>query len=265
MPQTIYTVNAFTDDPASGNPAGVCLLEHPVGGLWMQAAAQKMKLSETAFLHAEQSGYRLRWFTPRMEVKLCGHATLASAHILWDKGFLDQGSQALFYTKSGLLTARKEGDWIELDFPAKPAAPCAAPESLESSLGTAALSVGQNDAHYLVEVESEEVLRSLRPNFKLMGTFLDKKRHGVIVTCLSNNPAFDFVSRFFAPAAGIPEDPVTGSAHCSLGPFWRDRLGKKSFTAFQASSRGGVVRVRCEGDRVFLGGQALTMSKVVRE
>jgi len=265
VPQTIYQVNAFTDDPASGNPAGVCVLEKPAGGKWMQAAAQKMKFSETAFLHAEQSGYRLRWFTPRMEIDLCGHATLASAHILWEKGFLDPAEEALFYTRGGTLTARKDGNWIELDFPAKSAVPCEAPEGLEACLGTTLLTVGRNDAHYLAEVESEEVLRGLRPDFNLMESFLDKKRHGVIVTCLSSKPAFDFVSRFFAPAAGISEDPVTGSAHCCLGPFWSSRLGKKSFTAFQASSRGGVVKVRCIKDRVFLGGQALTLSKFERE
>jgi len=152
-----------------------------------------------------------------------------------------------------------------LDFPAKPAVPCEAPEGLEACLGTILLTVGRNDAHYLAEVESEEVLRGLRPDFNLMESFLDKKRHGVIVTCLSSKPAFDFVSRFFAPAAGISEDPVTGSAHCCLGPFWSSRLGKKSFTAFQASSRGGVVKVRCIKDRIFLGGQALTLSKFERE
>jgi PhzF family phenazine biosynthesis protein len=194
-----------------------------------------------------------------MEIALCGHATLASAHVLWQEGILKKGQEARFWTKSGLLKAAQKEDLIELDFPARPALACEKVKGLEESLGAKVLSLGNNGTAFLAELESASAVRQLKPDFKIMESYLDERLHGVIVTAASDDPAYDFVSRFFAPLAGIPEDFVTGSAHCSLGPFWEKRLGKSAFTAYQASSRGGVLHVRCEGDRVYLGGKALTV------
>ena len=220
----------------------------------MQSVAREMNLSETAFLLRQGDGYQLRWFTPALEVDLCGHATLASAHALWEQGCLQPDEQARFFTRSGLLTARRIGDWIEMDFPATPEEATPAPEGLIDALGASAKYVGKSIFDYIVELESEETVRGLKPDF----TALEKiPVRGVIVT--SRAADYDFVSRFFAPVSGINEDPVTGSAHCSLGPFWRSRLNKTEFVAYQASARGGVVRVRLEGDRVMLGGQAVTV------
>ena len=220
----------------------------------MQLVAREMNLAETAFLAPQADGYQLRWFTPTVEVDLCGHATLASAHALWEEGHLQRDAQARFYTRSGLLTARRIGDWIEMDFPAKPEEASPAPDGLIEGLGASPKYVGKNVFDYIVELDSEDTLRRLKPNF----TLLEKiPVRGVIVT--SRAADYDFVSRFFAPASGINEDPVTGSAHCCLGPFWGARLNKAEFVAYQASARGGVVRVRLEGDRVLLGGQAVTV------
>jgi PhzF family phenazine biosynthesis protein len=256
MTLAIYQVDAFTDQPFSGNPAGVCLLPEACDPDWMQKVAREMNLSETAFLLKQADGYDLRWFTPTTEVDLCGHATLACAHILWEVGHLEPDQQARFHTKSGLLAARQRGDWIELDFPAEPAEPASPPEELFRSLGIAPGFVGQNRFDYLVEVRLEQTVRSMKPDLRLLRRVSNR---GVIVTSLSTSPKYDFVSRFFAPAVGIDEDPVTGSAHCCLGPFWGRRLGKRELVGYQASARGGTVRVRLGGDRVFLGGQAVTV------
>ena len=256
MTQTIYQVDSFTDRPFAGNPAGVCILPGPAGEAWMQAVAREMNLSETAFLVRQSDGFDLRWFTPATEVRLCGHATLASAHILWQTGVLQPAAQVRFHTLSGLLTADLRGDWIEMDFPARPARPVQAPAGLIESLGAKALFIGRDMDDYLVELESEAILRSLKPDFTALGK-LDVR--GVIVTARSADPGFDFVSRFFAPAVGINEDPVTGSAHCCLTPYWAEKLGKIELTAFQASARGGIVRVRLAGERVRLSGQAITV------
>jgi PhzF family phenazine biosynthesis protein len=252
----IVQVDAFTNRPFAGNPAAVCVLQEPRSEQWMRDVAREMNLSETAFLVPREGGYNLRWFTPAVEVDLCGHATVASAHVLWQDGHLPEGRQARFHTRSGLLTADRRGDWIELDFPAKTATPAEAPPDLLPALGVQARFVARNQFDYLVEVESEETLRAMTPDF----TALRKVPvRGVIVTARPSSTEFDFVSRFFAPAAGVDEDPVTGSAHCALGPYWAERLGKTEFTAYQASARGGVVRVRLNGDRVILGGQAVTV------
>jgi PhzF family phenazine biosynthesis protein len=219
--------------------------------------AREMNLSETAFLTPQDGGYNLRWLTPAVEVALCGHATVASAHVLWQDGHLAGGRQARFHTRSGLLTADQRGDWIELDFPAKVAVTAEAPPELLVSLGVQhAKYVGRNAFDYLVEVDSEETLRGLAPDHSALRKVPVR---GVIVTARSSTPEFDFISRFFAPGSGIDEDPVTGSAHTALGPYWGERLGKSEFTAFQASARGGVVRVRLAGARVILGGQAVTV------
>ncbi len=250
-------VDAFTNKPFSGNPAAVCVLPQPVPDEWMRNVAREMNLSETAFLTPQDGGFQLRWFTPAVEVDLCGHATVASAHVLWEDGHLPANRQARFHTRSGLLLADRRGDWIELDFPAKVVAPAPAPAELLPALGVArAVFVGKNVFDYLVEVDSEETLKALSPDHS---TLRKVPVRGVIVTARSDSGEFDFVSRFFAPGAGVDEDPVTGSAHCALGPYWSERLGKSEFTAFQATARGGVVRVKLAGDRVLLGGQAVTV------
>jgi len=250
-------VDAFTNKPFSGNPAAVCVLPQPVPDEWMRNVAREMNLSETAFLTPQDGGFQLRWFTPAVEVDLCGHATVASAHVLWEDGHLPANRQARFHTRSGLLLADRRGDWIELDFPAKVVAPAPPPAELLPALGVArAVFVGKNVFDYLVEVDSEETLKALSPDHS---TLRKVPVRGVIVTARSDSGEFDFVSRFFAPGAGVDEDPVTGSAHCALGPYWSERLGKSEFTAFQASARGGVVRVKLAGDRVLLGGQAVTV------
>jgi len=222
----------------------------------MQAVALEMNLSETAFLHPVAGGFALRWFTPTLEVDLCGHATLASAHVLWQDGHIEADAPVRFHTRSGLLTAERVGDWIEMDFPATRATRAQTPEGLERALGITALWVGRNQFDYLVEVESETTVRALRPDLATLGRLPVR---GVIVTSRSESSGFDFVSRFFAPASGIDEDPVTGSTLCTLGPFWTERLGKSAMVAYQASARGGVVRVRLEGERVRLGDQAVTV------
>jgi PhzF family phenazine biosynthesis protein len=256
MTQRVVQVDAFTDRPFSGNPAAVVVLEKPREEGWMQNVALEMNLSETAFLVARKDGgFDLRWFTPVIEVDLCGHATLASAHVLWEDRHIEPGAKARFHTRSGVLTAERRNGAIVLDFPATPARDSEAPDGLAEALGVRPLYVGKN-FDYLVEVESEAIVRALKPDF---GALAAIPARGIIVTAPSSSPGFDFVSRFFAPASGVDEDAVTGSAHCTLGPFWSERLGKTSLVAYQASPRGGVVQVELEGDRVLLGGQAVTV------
>jgi PhzF family phenazine biosynthesis protein len=257
MKQTIIQVDAFTNKPFSGNPAAVCVLPSPKDDEWMQNVAQEMNLSETAFLVKQADGYNLRWFTPATEVPLCGHATLASSHVLWSENHLSPDESARFHTKSGLLIAKKQEDWIELDFPANPSQAISTPPEISEALGVPVKSVMKNSLGYLVEVESEELVRSIKPNF----TTLAEKFPEVIVTSIAENSSeFDFVSRFFCPGLGINEDPVTGAAHCCLAPYWRNKLNKDEFLAYQASSRGGVVKVKYPGeDRVYLRGQAVTV------
>jgi PhzF family phenazine biosynthesis protein len=256
MAVPIAVVDAFTDQPFRGNPAAVCVLPEARSPDWMQQLAQEMNLSETAFLYRQDDGFELRWFTPVLEVELCGHATLASAHVLWEGGYLRPGQPARFYTRSGLLTAERRGEGIQLDFPATPAQETSPPDELLHALGVEARFVGKYRSHYLVEVDGEEVVRRMKPDFRALA---EVAARGIIVTSRSDSPPYDFVSRFFAPTAGINEDPVTGSAHCCLGPFWKSRLGKDEFLAYQASRRGGVVRVRVALPRVLLGGKAVTV------
>jgi len=259
MGLTIFQVDAFTNRPFAGNPAAVCVLPEPADARWMQQVATEMNLSETAFLHKQKDGFSLRWFTPAIEVELCGHATLASAHILWEAGHLPANEQARFHTLSGLLTAERGADgWIELDFPAKREEQADAPSSLLQALGVSARYVGKNVFDYLVEVDSEEEVRAMQPDMTLLAKVPVR---GVMVTSRASSPEYDFVSRFFAPQVGVNEDPVTGSAHCCLAPYWSQRLGKNEMLAYQASARGGVVRVRVDGERVQLGGQAVTVMR----
>jgi PhzF family phenazine biosynthesis protein len=251
-------VDAFTRKPFTGNPAGVVSLPMWRDDEWLQNVAREMNQSETAFVVRNGDGFDLRWFTPTVEVDLCGHATLASAHALWQGGVEPPDQPIRFSTRSGILTAIQRGDVIELDFPLEPAQPADPPADLLESLGVAARYVGKNRFDYLIEVESECAVRDVSPDFRRLSAVTCR---GVIVTAQSADPQFDFVSRFFAPAAGIAEDPVTGSAHCCLGDYWRRRLGKTEFTAYQASSRGGVVSVRVAGDRTLLGGQAVLVAR----
>ncbi|WP_204150961.1 PhzF family phenazine biosynthesis protein [Leptolyngbya sp. CCY15150] len=260
MGQSVIQVDAFTDTPFQGNPAAVCILSAPQDDQWMQGIAKEMNLSETAFLIPQDSGFHLRWFTPTMEVPLCGHATLASAHVLWSEGYLDPSLSAEFYTQSGTLTARKLDNWIELNFPANPLKPLIRiPAGLEDALGAAVHTVMKNTSGgYLVEVASEAAVRQLHPSASHL---LQASISDVIVTSQADpDSGFDIVSRYFAPGLGIDEDPVTGSAHCCLAPYWRDRLQKDTLLAYQASARGGIVKVHYDGgDRVQLLGQAVTV------
>ncbi|MCA9038230.1 MAG: PhzF family phenazine biosynthesis protein [Planctomycetaceae bacterium] len=251
-----WQVDAFTDHPFGGNSAAVCWLGQEVPDDWMQAVASEMNLSETAFVRRSGDGYGLRWFTPQVEVSLCGHATLATAHALWTAGIHPENAPLQFHTRSGILTCLRSDVGIEMDFPATPAQQIESPDDLLSALGVSATYVGKTQFDHLIVVEDAEVLRTMSPDFRKLKNIPTR---GVIVTSRSNDPSFDFVSRFFAPAVGIDEDPVTGSAHCCLAPYWAQVLGKTEMMAFQASARGGVVQVRTSGDRVVLGGQAVTI------
>jgi PhzF family phenazine biosynthesis protein len=260
MKQTIIQVDAFTNQIFQGNPAAVCILETSQNERWMQSVAQEMNLSETAFLVKQEQDYNLRWFTPTTEVPLCGHATLASAHVLWTEGYASTGQTINFQTKSGLLTAKYEDNWIELNFPVNPSQEIPPITKLQDALGVGIKTFAYNSLGYLVEINSAEAVQQLKPNFTLLKQL---PISNVIVTSLAAaDSEYDFVSRFFAPGLGVEEDPVTGAAHCCLAPYWRDRLQKNHFLAYQASSRGGVVKIDYDGgDRVFLQGQAVTVMR----
>ncbi len=258
MGQTIYQVDAFTSVAFKGNPAAVCVMEAAAGKNWMQLVAREMNLSETAFVVAQDDGFNLRWFTPVTEVDLCGHATLASAHILWETGMLEPSQAIHFHSRSGLLSARRRQNIIELDFPATPDKSAPLPNGLAEALQAKPIYAGRSRFDYILELDSEETVRRLQPDMMALKQ-LDVR--GVIVTSRSSSPEFDFISRFFAPAAGVDEDPVTGSAHCCLGPYWQRRMQKSDFKAFQASERGGEVWVRMAEDRVLLGGEAVTVMR----
>jgi PhzF family phenazine biosynthesis protein len=258
MSQRLLQVDSFASRPFTGNPAGVCVLDGPADEQWMKLVAREMNLAETAFLHREGDLFRLRWFTPTTEIELCGHATLASAHVLFEEGRLGPGEEARFSTLSGVLTARKNGDWIEMDFPATPVSPLE-PDGVDwvAILGAEPIFVGRSRFDALVEIADERALAGLEPDLTAIARL---PYRGVIVTARSST--YDFVSRFLGPAVGIPEDPVTGSAHCALAPYWAEKLGRNELHAFQASPRGGELRLRNEGDRVVLGGKALTVFRI---
>jgi PhzF family phenazine biosynthesis protein len=252
----LVQVDAFTNRPFAGNPAAVCVTDEALDTGLMQHIAAEMNLSETAFVQPRGEEFSLRWFTPATEVDLCGHATLAAAHVLWEEGHWVAERPARFHTRSGLLTAARRGDWIEMNFPATPAAPADAPAGLAEALGASPVFVGRSRFDVLVELAGEAELRGLSPDFRKLNAVAAR---GIIVTSKSNSAEFDFVSRFFAPAVGVDEDPVTGSAHCCLTPFWAERLGKTELKAYQASARGGVLKLKHDGDRVLLAGQAVTV------
>lgn len=252
-----FTVDAFTDKMFTGNPAAVCLMENETDDALMQNIAAEMNLSETAFVKKTEDGFRLRWFTPKTEVELCGHATLASAHILWQEEILKPDEEAVFHTVfRGKLTAKKSGDEIELNFPVNAPVQAVQNKELEKALGVRPVWLGITDHHYLAELNSEDELKNVTPDFELLEKL---EKYGTILTCRSENKEYDFISRFFAPAKGVKEDPVTGSAHCVLTPYWSSKLNKKKLRAYQASERGGKLTVTLEGERVLISGKAVTV------
>lgn len=274
MTHPLWIVDAFTAEPFAGNPAAVCLLDRPADAPWMQAVARELGFSETAFLHTEGDAYRLRWFTPAIEVELCGHATLASAHVLWTEGLLPADAHATFETLSGRLGAERSGGWIELDFPAFATEPATAPPGLAEALGVELVTVARCRDDYLVELADESTVRTLAPDARalarlpLRGVIVTAAAGGAVATAESapapsaaagGRLSHDFVSRFFAPGFGLDEDPVTGFAHCILGPYWAAKWGRTTLVGYQASARGGYVRVTLRDGRALLGGQAVTV------
>lgn len=254
----VTLVNAFTYGRLMGNPAAVCILDQPAGESWMQVLAAQMNLSETAFIRRDKDGFHLRWFTPTMEVDLCGHATLASAHVLWEQGYVPPHERLRFQTRSGELRATKDGDWIELDFPMVVPRVARMPRGLEEAIGAKPIEFAATESNYVAEVESEKTLRALKPDFEKIKAL---PVEGIYVTSRSERSEIDFVSRCFFPKLGIPEDPVTGSAHCTLGPYWKARLDKDRLTACQISPRGGLLRIQLRGGRAFISGRADTIEK----
>lgn len=251
-----WQVDAFTDVPFAGNPAAVCWLEVEADPVWMQSVAMEMNLSETAFVRRLGDDYELRWFTPAAEVELCGHATLATAHALWAAGIAANQRPLRFHTRSGVLMCTQAGDFIEIDLPALPAHAVSPPGDLLDALSIEALLVGRTKYDFLLVLDSPEAVRSCRPDFRKLGQVPTR---GVIVTARSDDSRYDFISRTFFPAIGVDEDPVCGSGHCTTAVYWAEQLGKSELLAYQASARGGVVRMRIIGERVILGGQAVTV------
>lgn len=260
MSRTLYQVDAFTSKPFAGNPAAVCWLDKPADPQWMQYVAAEMNLAETAFVYPEGEALRLRWFTPTVEVDLCGHATLATAHMLWQHKGFPEDQTLRFETRSGMLTAAPHGEMIELDFPIAPAEETPPTDGLLESLEIRDFTFcGKNAWDWLIEVPTADDIRQLNPNHALLAP---RTARGVMVTARSDKPEYDFISRFFAPAAGVPEDPVTGSAHCVLGEYWSKKLNKQILKAYQASPRGGEVEVEIRNKRALLRGHAVVVAKI---
>lgn len=256
MPTPLLHVDAFAEAPFRGNPAAVCLLDGARSTEWMQALAAELNLPATVFVEGVRGPLGLRWFSPTAELALCGHGTLAAAHALWETARLSSGTPARFWTRSGELAAVSRDGWIAIDMPMEVATAASPPVGLLEALGTKARWVGRNRLDYVIEVDDEAAVRALTPD---LGALAALDTRGVIVTARASMPGVDFVSRFFAPRAGIPEDSVTGSAHCCLAPLWAARLGMSRMTARQLSPRGGVVRAEVGHDRVVLSGQAITV------
>lgn len=256
MMNRIYMVNAFTDKPFSGNPACICFLTEPATDQWMQEVAYEMRTSETAFLLEQADGFSLRWFTPQTEVDLCGHATLASAHILWETGRLEKSKEAKFFTKSGLVIANHVDDLIEMGFPILYHQPADFNPELLAAFNITPDYVGTFDQKLLMVVDGEEIVRNLNPDFNILRCFRER---GIAITSAADSPDYDFISRYFAPWVGVDEDPVTGSSHCCLGPFWSKRMKKSELIAYQASPRGGSLRLKVDKQQVLIGGKAVTI------
>jgi predicted PhzF superfamily epimerase YddE/YHI9 len=254
MAPLLYQVDAFTDEPFKGNPAAVCLLERQASVTWMKGVAREMNLSETAFVSPARGGWRLRWFTPKKEVDLCGHATLASAKVLFGRDPALRVKPILFKTRSGDLFARWADGDVELDFPAMPYRRFSYESHVDRALGFRPWDAVFSGDYYLFEAEDEAIIRKTIPNIPAIEKLPMPE---VIITARSKDPAYDFISRFFAPQLGIAEDPVTGSAHCLLAPYWAEKLGKREFTAYQASPRGGTLHLHLDGQRVMIRGAAV--------
>jgi predicted PhzF superfamily epimerase YddE/YHI9 len=254
MAPLLYQVDAFTDEPFKGNPAAVCLLEHQAKVAWMKGVAREMNLSETAFISPARGGWRLRWFTPKREVDLCGHATLASAKVIFERDPSLREKPILFKTRSGDLFARWVDGEVELDFPAMPYRRMSYESHVDRALGFKPWDAVFSGDYYLFEAEDEAIIRKSTPDIPALEKLPMPE---VIITARSKDPDYDFISRFFAPQLGIPEDPVTGSAHCLLAPYWAEKLGKSELTAYQASSRGGTLHLRLDGQRVLIRGAAV--------
>lgn len=257
MTVPIIHVDTFVENGFRGNAAAVCILPWPGYPSWMQSIAHELNVPETAFFYHGTNGFNLRWFSPLVEVDLCGHGTLAVTHVLRQQGYFTGQPAAHFSTRSGPLTAQLQGEWIELDFPSLLQHETAPPLALRKALGVPLKYVGTDGHDYLVELDSEDTVRSLRPDFDVLSTI---QARAIIVTSVASSIEYDVVSRVFAPRLGIDEDPVTGSVHCCLGPFWMAKLRKKELIAYQASARGGVLRLRLKGERVYLSGKAVTVS-----
>jgi PhzF family phenazine biosynthesis protein len=253
----LFVVDAFTETAFGGNPAGVCLLDAPADPEWMQSVAAEMNLAETAFVVPAGAEFGLRWFTPKVEVPLCGHATLASAHVLWD-GWVPTDVAARFQTASGTLTCTRAGDLIEMDLPADVPSPGPVAPELVAALGVDIAEVATSRVGKVIALTTAAAVRALTPDFAAIARV---DAPGVIVTAAVDVRDVDFISRYFAPRVGINEDPVTGAAHCALAPFWSARLGRDDLVGYQASARGGTVRCRVAGDRVVLGGHAVTVTR----
>lgn len=257
MPAPLVGIDAFTSERFRGNPAAVCLLDARADEAWMQALATEMNLSETAFVVPDGEQFELRWFTPTTEVELCGHATLASAHALWELERLPATRAAVFTTRwKGTLTATRVADGIALDFPAARSVTCDPPEGLEDALGSPIVATAVNDLHHIAELADADAVRAATPAFDALRKVAIE---GVAITAQSHDGACDYVNRYFAPKYGIDEDPVTGAAHTGLGPYWAEQLGSTELRARQVSSRGGELRVEVKHDRVHLIGDAVTV------
>ena len=258
----IFHIDAFASRPFTGNPAVVCLLTEPRTDEWMQLVATEMNLSETAFVaryrDAEEKRFHLRWFTPKVEVDLCGHATLATSHALWESGWLAADEVAVFDSRSGELRAEKTGDRIFLNFPATPAEPAGLSSEISDAMNVEPVFSGFSREDCLIEVATADEVKNVEVDFQRLAK---SEIRGVILTATSEDPNLDFISRFFGPAVGVDEDPVTGSAHCCLAPYWAAKLGKIELSAFQASERGGHLQLRLDGDRVHIGGSAITIKQ----
>lgn len=253
-----YIVDSFTSKPFSGNPAAIFLLEKEISDELKQKIANEINLSETAFVLQQDQNFILRWFTPTKEAGLCGHATLAAAHMLWETGVLNKDEEAVFETRSGILKARKNNDLVEMDFPVEAPFEVECPEGLLKAIDAKPIFVGKNRIDYLAVYESDEFIKKVNPDY---GYLKKLDCRGLIISAKSTSDKYDFVSRFFAPNSGIDEDPVTGSAHCCLSPYWSNVFGRKELTGYQASPRGGIVHTKLENDKVVLSGNALTVMK----
>jgi len=260
MGQRITQVDAFTSEPFRGNPAAICILKNEADAAWMQRVANEMNLSETAYIVRRADGFGLRWFTPAVEVDLCGHATVAAAHVLWEEGVVAPGQECRFHTRSGLLVASQgESGWIEVRFGRETTAPCEIPDGANSALGVEGKTAAFNERlqYVVIQLDSEDAVRAAEPDFSALA---ELPFEGVIITAAANADArYRIVSRFFAPRKGVNEDPATGSAHCVLGPYWAPKLGTDQFDAYQASARGAEIRVTVAEDSVTLAGKAVTV------